>query len=57
MIRDQDAHLEYFKGIGQSFDLVRACGLDVSGLLALVAHALIRGLRGAVAAEMADFTT
>lgn len=35
--------------------LVRASGLNVAGLLALVAHALTLGLSGAVARDMADF--
>lgn len=38
-------------------NLVGALGLDVAGLLALVASSLGRGLRGAVAGEMADFAT
>lgn len=37
--------------------LVGALGLDVAGLLALVASSLGRGLRGAVAGEMSDFAT
>lgn len=35
--------------------LVRASGLNVAGLLALVAHALTLGLGGAVARDVADF--
>jgi hypothetical protein len=37
--------------------LVRASGLNVAGLLALVAHALTLGLSGAVARDVADFAT
>ena len=36
--------------------LVGALGLDVTGLLALVASSLGGGLGGAVAGEMSDFT-
>lgn len=35
--------------------LVRASGLNVTGLFALVAHALTLGLSGAVARDMTDF--
>jgi hypothetical protein len=35
--------------------LVRASGLNVTGLLALVAHALTLGFRGAVTRDVANF--
>ena len=38
-------------------DLVGALSLDVTGLLALVASSLRRGLGWAVAGKMSDFTT